>query len=177
MSRTAILLIDLLAGAFGDAPPRTCDDRAVLPAAKRLLERARAAGALVVHVVEDFDETRYPEGSPVWKAYQVHPEVAPHPGESIVRQHRYDAFCQSGLHELLSQRGVSTVVVGGISSAWCVDTAVRRAYGLGYRVVLAADAHGASDGETLSGSAIARHHNEILAACFCEAKNVEDIAF
>ncbi len=76
----------------------------------------RATGALVVHVNEDFDEAKYPPGSPVWKAYQIHPGVAPMPGEPVVLQHRYDAFLESGLSEILERAGVQTVVVAGIAS-------------------------------------------------------------
>lgn len=176
-TKTALLLIDVLAGAFRDYSLRTRENEPVLPHVRRLLDRARDAGALVVHVVEDFDEAKHPEGSPVWNAYQIHPDVAPRAGEPVVRQRRYDAFHESGLHELLTREGVATVVVAGISSAWCVDTAVRRAFGLGYRVVLAADAHGSTNGSALTGPEIARHHNEILAACFAEVRPTDEIEF
>lgn len=175
--KTALILIDLLAGAFGVDAPTTRDGEPVLPRARQLLERARKTGTLVVHVVEDFDEAKYPPGSTVWNAYQIHPDVAARAGEPIVRQQRYDAFCGSDLHELLSDERVSTVVICGISSAWCVDTAVRRAYGLGYRVVLAADAHGSSDVGRLPGPEVAKHHNEVLAACFAEVRPVSEIVF
>jgi len=175
--KSALLLIDMLASAFGDELLRNCDDASVLPNVVRLLGRARAAGALVVHVVEDFDEAKYPPGSPVWNAYQIHPSAAPQPGEPVVRQHRYDAFLDSGLREILDRESVGTVVVAGIASPWCVDNAVRRANGLGYRVILAEDAHGCTDGKTLPAATIAQHHNEILAACFAEVKPVDEIAF
>lgn len=175
MPHTALLLIDVLAGAFGGPPLQTCDGEPVLPNIRRLLTRARAAGAFVVHVIEEFDEAKNPPGSPIWEAYQVHPDVAPREGELVVRQRRYDAFHESGLCERLEQEEIQRVVVAGIASPWCVDTAVRRAFGLGFRVTLAADAHGCADGDTLSGPAIARHHNEILAACFAEVVPVDRI--
>jgi len=175
--KTALLLIDMLASAFENEAFRNCDDAPLLPCAVRLLGRARDAGALVVHVVEDFDEAKYPPGSPVWKAYQIQTDVAPRSGEPVVRQHRYDAFLDSGLREILEREGVETVVVAGIASPWCVDNAVRRAHGLGYRVTLAKDAHGCSDGKTLPAATIAQHHNEILAACFAEVTPVDEIAF
>lgn len=177
MNRTALLLIDVLAGAFGGPPLQTCDGDPVLPNIQRLLARARAAGAFVVHVIEDFDEAKNPPGSPVWKAYQVHPGVAPREGELVVRQRRYDAFHESGLRERLEREAIERVVVAGVASPWCVDTAVRRAFGLGLRVTLASDAHGCADGETLLAPAIARHHNEILAACFAEVAPVDKIRF
>ncbi len=175
--KSALLLIDMLASALGGDAFRNCDDASVLPSVVRLLGRARDAGALVVHVVEDFDEAKYPPGSPVWKAYQIHPAVAPQSGEPVVRQHRYDAFLDSGLREILDRKGVETVVVAGIASPWCVDNAVRRANGLGYRVILAKDAHGCTDSKTLPAATIAQHHNEILAACFAEVRPVDEIAF
>jgi nicotinamidase-related amidase len=175
--QSALLLIDMLASAFGDESFRNCGGMPVLRSVVRLLGRARDAGALVVHVVEDFDEAKYPPGSPVWDAYQIHPSVAPQPGEPVVRQHRYDAFLDSGLREILDHEGVETVVVAGIASPWCVENAVRRANGLGYRVILAKDAHGCTDGKILPAATIAQHHNEILAACFAEVKPVDEIAF
>lgn len=175
--KSALLLIDMLASAFGGDAFRNCDDASVLPSVVSLLGRARDAGALVVHVVEDFDEAKYPPGSPVWKACQIHPAVAPQSGEPVVRQHRYDAFLDSGLREILDRKGVETVVVAGIASPWCVDNAVRRANGLGYRVILAKDAHGCTDSKTLPAATIAQHHNEILAACFAEVRPVDEIAF
>jgi len=175
--KTALLLIDMLASAFGDESLRNCDSASVLPIVVRLLGQARDAGALVVHVVEDFDEAKYPPESPVWKAYQIHTDVAPRLGEPVVRQHRYDAFLDSGLREILDREGVKAVVVAGIASPWCIDNAVRRAHGLGYRVTLAKDAHGCSDGKTLPAAAIAQHHNEILAACFAKVTPVDEIAF
>jgi nicotinamidase-related amidase len=75
--KTALLVIDMLAGAFRDDSLVTCDGVPVLPSVCRLLDRARSAGAFVVHVVEDVDQTKYPPGSPVWSAYQIHPDVAP----------------------------------------------------------------------------------------------------
>jgi len=174
---TALLVIDMLAGAFGKDPPRTHEGRSVLPSVARLLERARAAGALVVHVIEDVDETKHPPGSPVWKAYQIHPDVAPHESEIVSTQHRYDAFCGNTLDARLRAAGTDTVVIAGLSSPWCVDTAVRRAYGLGYRVVLASDGHGCSDSPSLRAETIAQHHNEVLAECFAEVTPIEAIAF
>ena len=175
--KTTFLVIDMLAGAFRDDSFVTCDGVPVLPNVRRLLDRARSAGAFVVHVVEDLDEADCPRGSPRWNAYQIHSDVAPRGDEVVVRQQRYDAFLGSGLHEKLIEAGVKTVVVAGIASPWCVDTAVRRAFGLGYRVVLATDGHGCADGKTLSGSAIAQHHNEILGACFAEVRPIEEIDF
>jgi nicotinamidase-related amidase len=169
--------MDMLVSAFGGDAFRNCEGAPVLPTVVRLLDRARDAGALVVHVIEDFDEAKYPSGSPVWNAYQIHPSVTPRPGEPVIRQHRYDAFLDSGLREILDREGVETVVAAGIASPWCVDNAVRRANGLGYRVILAKDAHGCTDSRTLPAATIAQHHNEILAACFAEVRSVGEIAF
>ena len=95
----------------------------------------------------------------------------------MVKQRRYDAFCGNDLDAQLRASGIETVVIAGLSSPWCVDTAVRRAFGLGYRVVLASDGHGCLDSPTLPAETIAKHHNELLAACFADVVPVNDIAF
>ena len=129
--KTALLVIDTLASALRDDSFVTCAGKPVLPDVRRLLDCARSAGAFGVHVVEDFHQTKYPPGSPVWSAYQIHPDVAPRGDELVVRQQCYDAFLGNGLHERLTSEGVKTVVVAGIAPPWCVDTAVRARLGSG----------------------------------------------
>ena len=76
-------------------------------------------------------------GSP---ATAVHPEVAPLPGDIVVRKTRVGAFHGSDLNDRLRERGVDTVVLAGVQTSGVVLTAVREAADRDYRTLVVADA-------------------------------------
>jgi nicotinamidase-related amidase len=51
----------------------------------------------------------------------------------------------------------------GLQTELCVDTTVRRACTLGYRITLVADGHSTLDNGVLTAAQIIAHHNATLA--------------
>jgi nicotinamidase-related amidase len=121
-SITAYLLLDLTSVVC--APNPSCV--ASLPAAADLLAKARAAGATIV-----YSETTTP-GS------QILPQVAPEPGDPIVYAHA-DKFFGTDLDQILSSRGIQTLVVVGTATNGAVLYTTFEANLRGYTVVLAED--------------------------------------
>lgn len=76
------------------------------------------------------------------------PEVAPRPGEMIVRKHRYSAFIGTGLAERLRRHSIRTVVLCGVATNVCVDTSARDAAMMDFYVVVADDAVAVRDPAT-----------------------------
>jgi nicotinamidase-related amidase len=56
------------------------------------------------------------------------------------------------------------LIVAGLQTQFCIDTACRVATTLGYRVILASDAHTTFDTPDLTAAAIVAHHNTTLRA-------------
>ncbi|MFI7110082.1 cysteine hydrolase family protein [Nonomuraea sp. NPDC050227] len=110
-----------------------------LAAGARLLERARAAGARVVHVVNDGGP-----GSP----YDVRAEigaisapVAPREGEPVVVKTFPDAFHQTELQDVLAgMEAGPDLVLAGFMTHMCVTFTAQGAFRLGYRPTVVADA-------------------------------------
>jgi nicotinamidase-related amidase len=69
-----------------------------------------------------------------------------------------NSFHRTDLQKLLYERGVERLVICGLQTEYCVDTTLRQALSLGYRVVLASDAHSTVDGVLMAAQIIA-HHN------------------
>jgi hypothetical protein len=67
--------------------------------------------------------------------------IAPRPGDVVLDKHSADAFLDTGLADLLRERGVRRIVVTGYSTEICVDTAVRSGLSAGFDVTLVADGH------------------------------------
>ncbi|WP_424814486.1 cysteine hydrolase family protein [Roseococcus sp. YIM B11640] len=124
-----------------------------------LLERARAAGALVIHVAHKgragglFD--RDAAGGAILAA------AAPRAGEVVVEKPLPNAFAQTELAERLGGR--KELVIVGFQTHMCVSSTARAALDLGYRVTIAADACATRalpdpvTGKGISGAEIHRH--------------------
>jgi len=154
----ALLVIDVQRGLFDDAPrPHEAD--AVVDRINALTARARAAGVPVVFIQHERPATPLAHGSAGWNLER---RLFIAGSDARVRKTTPDSFLRTGLEELLKRWGTSEVVVCGYASEFCVDTTTRRAAALGYRVVLAADAHTTHDKSHATASQIRDHHNATL---------------
>ncbi|MFF7995795.1 isochorismatase family protein [Kitasatospora xanthocidica] len=132
-----------------------------LDAAADLLARARAAGATVIHVINDGGEgTPYDIRAEIGR---IHPSVAPVEGERVVVKQVPDAFVGTDLGELVDAAGHRDVVVAGFMTHMCVAFTTAGAFLRGNRptVVAAASATRAlpSAGTELAAAQI--HHGAL----------------
>jgi len=143
--------------------------RAGLPATARMLAHARSLGMLVVHTREGHapdlsdlpDNKRFRSaligaeigspgpagrilvhGEPGW---QIVPEVAPVPGEVIVDKPGKGAFYATNLDLVLRARGITHLILTGITTDVCVHTTMREANDRGLECLILADCTGATD--------------------------------
>ena len=155
---SALLVIDMQRFFLDAASPTfTCGGVAILPTVKRLLDAFRRAGRPViftrhVHHPDDLDS-----GIMGWwwagkclvgsEESEVHPELAPRPGEKVVFKHRYSAFYNTDLETVLRCLRVEDVVVSGLMTNLCCESTARDAYYRDYRVFFPADGNGSINEE------------------------------
>jgi streptothricin hydrolase len=108
-----------------------------------LIAKARAAGALIVHLQHDGSAGAVDEaGTP---GRQLYLPVRDSADEVVIRKTTDDGFHQSGLGELIAARGARRVAVCGAMSEMCVSATARTALTRGLEVVLPHDAHATYD--------------------------------
>jgi nicotinamidase-related amidase len=130
------------------------DKDALLARTAKLVDSARTAGMKVIYVVVGFrlgypevsarnasfgpirESGRFAEGSP---GLEVHPAVAPQPGEIVVTKHRVSAFAGTDLDMILRAQGVETLVLTGIATSGVVLSTLRHAADADYRIVVVED--------------------------------------
>ncbi|MEW2515283.1 isochorismatase family protein [Streptomyces sp. NPDC046870] len=130
--RTALLLVDLMDRIVA-LPLEPRAGTAALAAAKELAATFRRAGALVVLVrVERPAVAEQPPGSGLVPGLL-------RDGDLEVVKRTLGAFQGTGLDERLRERGVTTLVLGGIATNLGVESTARAAADLGYDLVFAED--------------------------------------
>ncbi|WP_296226645.1 hydrolase [Ralstonia sp. UBA689] len=154
---TALVLIDLQRGILPFAQGPHSPDQ-VLGASAKLAKRFRELGAPVVLVrvgwSPDYaDAPRQPVDRPApmppgglppqWWEQPAELDVAPTDIQITKRQ--WGAFYGTELDLQLRRRGISTIVLGGISTHVGVESTARAAWEHGYALVLAEDAMSSTD--------------------------------
>ncbi len=126
---TALLVFDMIDRICKNQPNCT---GVMLPALASLLARARKAGVFVLY------STREPESSN-WM-----PEVAPAPGDPVVKSYAQDRFYNTDLDKTLKGKGITTVILTGWKVSGSVVYTSVGATVRGYTVVVPTDASSAA---------------------------------
>lgn len=139
-AETALVLVDIQndyfpGGAMELAGPVAAAGRAALA-----LGLFRRAGGTVVHVRHEAARpgaTFFLPGTP---GADIHPLLAPIPGEAVVTKAYPNSFRDTPLLEILRERRVDRLAIAGMMTHMCVDATARAAFDLGFAVTVLADA-------------------------------------
>ena len=144
----ALIVVDMQS-AFVSGENAVPDAPRLLDRTTQLLDRAREAGAVVVHLQNDGPPGADDEpDTPGWELYLA---VKPGPREHVIRKPRDDGFDATSLGQILIAGGGRSVAICGVMSEMCVYATARTALARGYRVVLPYDAHGTYNIPAVSG--------------------------
>ncbi len=163
--KTALLLIDMQRDfidnveANGESGPV----QAIVPTLRGLLQAARDAGMTVAHTREghvpdlsDLNEVKRErsrdagaeigvEGSMGRylirgeRGHDFIDELQPEPGEWVIDKPGFGAFYATDLDLRLRARGITHLIIGGVTTQCCVQSTLREAVDRGYRCLTLAD--------------------------------------
>jgi nicotinamidase-related amidase len=71
--------------------------------------------------------------------------LRPEPGEAVITKHRFGAFASTGLDQLLRARGLSSLIVAGVTTNCCVETTAREAVMREFNLIVVEDCVGVKD--------------------------------
>jgi nicotinamidase-related amidase len=168
LDTTAFVIIDmqrdfLEPGGFGET---LGNDVSLLQAAvapnRAVLEKLRELGLTIIHTREghlpdlsDAHPAKVERGNPSLRigspgpmgrilirgedGHDIVPELYPVDGEIIIDKPGKGAFYNTTLGDLLKEKGVTNLLVTGVTTEVCVNTTVREANDRGYRCIVLSD--------------------------------------
>jgi nicotinamidase-related amidase len=165
----ALILIDMQRdfieeGGFGSALGNDVKRlAAIVPATSRLLEGCRRAGLAIIHTKEahrpdlsDCPPAKRRRGGAALRIGDAGPmgrilvdgepgndfvaDLKPCPGETVIAKPGKGAFYGTGLDARLRARGLSHLLIAGVTTEVCVQTTMREANDRGYECLLVEDA-------------------------------------
>ena len=141
----ALVVIDVQKGMWSHPDYLPYDDKGVVERIAALIAKARASGTPVMYVQHhNVDEPQHPL-KPGLPGYPFHDAIAPKTGDDVTVKHKSSAFHGTDFDSKLRARGVDHLVITGMQSEFCVNSAIRGAYERDYKITLVSDAHSTGD--------------------------------
>lgn len=168
LSKLALIIIDMQRdfmepGGFGDALGNdVLRLQAIVPTLKQLLETFRAMGLPIVHTLEchkadlsDCPPSKLNRGKGSLKIGDegpmgrilvageagngIIPELAPLQGEIVIMKPGKGAFYGTPLGSMLQEKGITHLLITGVTTEVCVQTTMREANDRGYECLMVED--------------------------------------
>jgi nicotinamidase-related amidase len=108
--------------------------------AAELLERFRIKGLPLVHIQHVSSRPGASFFLPETEGVNIHANVAPRAGETVLQKNFPNSFRGTKLLERLHALGAGHLVIAGMMTHMCVDATTRAAFDLGFSCSLAHDA-------------------------------------
>jgi nicotinamidase-related amidase len=169
--KTALIVIDmqrdfLLPGGFGESLGNDVDKLLkVVPPLADLIGAARSAGILVIHTREghqpdlsDCPPAKLSRGAPSKRigdqgkygrilirgeyGHDIVDELAPIDGEIVIDKPGKGAFYATELQDVLTESGITQLLITGVTTEVCVHTTTREANDRGYECLVVSDCVG-----------------------------------
>lgn len=169
ISRIALVIIDMQRdfiepGGFGAVLGNDVSLlSAIIPKVRQLLELFRQHRLLVIHTQEghcpdlsDCPPAKLKRGNPPLRigddgpmgrilihgayGYEIIPALSPIPGELVIAKPGKGAFYNTPLQDELAMRGITHLLLTGVTTEVCVQTTMREANDRGYECLIVEDA-------------------------------------
>lgn len=162
----AVVVVDVLNKSIGDEPlpileamkrfGKSCCGEygwAAIPHIQATITAGRAAGLPIVYTIPQEPGarpaatlSRFEEKMPNWQDYRGNrdgyafaDEIAPEPGDVVIRKPTASSFYRTDLEDQLRARGIDCLVVTGCATSGCVRATVVDAHACGFKVNLVED--------------------------------------
>ncbi|GFO69724.1 isochorismatase [Geomonas limicola] len=138
--KSCLILVDIQNDYFAGGKMVLVGMEEAAARAQSLLAGFRAANLPVIHIQH---VAARPDASfflPETHGAEIHPMVAPAPGEPVLVKHFPNSFRHTPLLDTLQEQGICDLTICGAMSHMCIDATTRAAFDFGFNCTVAEDA-------------------------------------
>ncbi len=165
--KSALLVIDIQ-NLLVEEKPYAIEERLALW--QDSITKARQAGLEIIYVRQNDEELV--KGTTDW---EIHSIVAPLASEKIFDKTFNSVFKETNLHEYLQEKGIEQLIIMGMATNFCIDTTIKIAYELGYKVAVIQDGTTTSYSGKLDAKDLIDHYQNIWSWNFAQVDRLENI--
>lgn len=151
--KIALLVVDVQ-NALVDENPYKKED--FIGNLVRLIEVCRQNEVEVIYVQHNEEDSEFQYGSKGWEIYAA---VKPIEGEKIFHKNYNSSFRGTGLREYLETKGITSLIITGMQTEYCIDTTVKVAFEYGYTLILPEETNTTFDRKGFSGKDLYEYYN------------------
>ncbi|MEG3268060.1 cysteine hydrolase family protein [Streptococcus suis] len=165
--KSALLVIDIQ-NLLVKEKPYAIEERLALW--QDSITKVRQAGLEVIHV--RYQDQELVKGTADW---EIHPLVAPLENEMIFDKTFNSAFKETGLHAYLQEKEIERLIIMGMATNFCIDTTVKVAFELGYKVAVIQDGTTTGYSGQLGAKDLIDHYQNIWSWNFAQVDTLENM--
>lgn len=143
---------------------------------KQLIDTARKNNIEVIFIRhDDGADSELTKGK---DGFEIYDEFQPLPNELIFDKNVNSAFKDTGLTKHLKRSRVSTVVVVGLQTDYCIDATVKAGFELNFKMIVPAYANSTFNNPYMTAEQTYKYYNEYMwneryAKCFSVQKTID----
>lgn len=172
MNQKALLVIDMQKGIFDDKDFVLEYQEDLFKIVNQAIDQARTQ-RLPVLFVQHTEKFGLVENSEVW---QLDDRLHLQAHDFVFSKTHSDAFWDTQLSDYCLKHSIDELIVCGVQTEYCVDTTIRSAHRLGYKITLISNGHSSVNDGVLTVRQIIDHHNQNLQS-FADVKTLGEIDF
>lgn len=171
MKQTALLVVDVQTALIKEHPYM---EKEVVSNISELIALCRKQQIEVIYVRhDDGKDSDLEKGSPGWHILEA---IAPASGEKIFDKQRNSAFNGTGLRDYLDGRSITTLVLVGLQTEYCIDATLKVAFEYGYKILFPEGTTTTFDNGSLKAEKINEHYiHGIWKNRFAQVMSLEEI--
>ena len=146
--KPAIIIVDMIEDFISSDGPLPVGEEGlkIIPSIKKLLKACREKSVPIVFANDAlqpddflFQSRMKPHGIKDTSGTNVINELKPEAFDLVVRKPRFSAFFKTDLDSTLRERGIDTLVIGGVATEMCVFLTAYDGISHGFRVIVLED--------------------------------------
>ena len=154
MNQTILLVVDVQTALVEEHP---YNEQNVIDNIRKLIYAARNNDKEVIYVRHDDgvgSELEYDTDG-----WQILDAIAPEAKEKVFEKQYNSSFLKTGLKEYLDNKKVSTIILVGLQTEYCIDTTCKSAFEFGYQIIIPEATNTTFDNEYLTGEKLYEYYN------------------